>query len=563
MKVSKDKLLIFSFVALIVLGFIISYVQQYSQPSKAVGTGVTITMSAPSASVPVNQDSVVTVTVTTPDAAKKISGFDLVFNGGANLTMTNASAPVATGGGNVTATEFVKSVTAQTTRLSYAYLSADADLPTTVSFQLTVRGTAAGTGTLTLNAASSSVVGNIPSNSYDLPTLQPLTFTFTGNGGGTPTMTPTPTIPLGTPTINVRVAPTTGTQALNTNFTVSLIVDGQQAGQKISGIDIKLKADPVTLRINSVGEPIDTTTGDGSKFTKLTNTFNASTGEIQLNYVSIQQDAALPSSAKLDISLTGIANGTGYLTVQSAQVTGNISQIAYGVVSTPGQYTIGSGGLSPTVTGNPTPTGTITVSPTITTNPSVTVTPTGTTGSMVLNLKLKFQGILKQPPTAANSFKVQVMVGKDGFLSSPQSGTFTSDANGIWSGTVSFNNVPAGSGYRIYVKGPKHLQKKFCDAAPTETSSGTYRCADGKITLNNGQNTFDLSKVYMLVGDLPEQGGAQNGVVDSYDTSYIKLNLGSSGTKELSIADLNLDGIVDTQDYSLVIAALNIKYDEF
>ena len=154
--------------------------------------------------------------------------------------------------------------------------------------------------------------------------------------------------------------------------------------------------------------------------------------------------------------------------------------------------------------------------------------------------------------------QVQVMVGKEGFLSAPQVGTFTSDANGIWSGAVGFNDVTPGTGYRIYVKGPKHLQKKLCEAQPVETAAGTYRCADGKITIASGQNTFDFSKVYLLVGDLP----TQNGVVDSYDTSYIKLNLGAKDAKALQTADLNLDGIVDTQDYSLVIAALTIKYDE-
>lgn len=154
--------------------------------------------------------------------------------------------------------------------------------------------------------------------------------------------------------------------------------------------------------------------------------------------------------------------------------------------------------------------------------------------------------------------KVQVMVGKDGFLSAPQIGSFTADATGMWSGIVAFNDVPAGTGYRVYIKGAKHLQKKLCEASPVETAAGTYRCADGKITIQDGQNTFDFSKVYSMVGDLPNQ----DGVVDSYDTSYIKLNLGSSVASVLQIADLNLDGIVDTQDYSLVIASLSIKYDD-
>jgi hypothetical protein len=215
-------------------------------------------------------------------------------------------------------------------------------------------------------------------------------------------------------------------------------------------------------------------------------------------------------------------------------------------------------GTSVTGTASPTPTVPVTTFPSPTISITSGPTPTTPTGKTVLNLKLKLQGVTQQPQSQYNSMKVQVAVGKDGYLSAPQTGTFTADAQGVWTGTVAFNDIPAGSGYRVYVKGGKHLQKKICDASPTETASGTYRCADGKISIQDGQNNFDFSKVYMMVGDLPDQ----NGVVDSYDTSYIKLNLGSTDARALQIADLNLDGIVDTQDYSLVIASLSIKYDD-
>ena len=69
---------------------------------------------------------------------------------------------------------------------------------------------------------------------------------------------------------------------------------------------------------------------------------------------------------------------------------------------------------------------------------------------------------------------------------------------------------------------------------------------------------MDFSNIYELVGDLPDQ----DGVVDSYDISFIRLNLGKNEDAVQAIGDINLDGRVDTQDYSLVIASLSVKKDE-
>lgn len=190
-----------------------------------------------------------------------------------------------------------------------------------------------------------------------------------------------------------------------------------------------------------------------------------------------------------------------------------------------------------------------------------TPTPTGqVNGTIAMNLKLKFQGVLHQPPSGYNNLNVKVTLsgGPLGDATQSQSAGFISDQAGIWTGNVSFN-APAGAGYKVLVKGPKHIQKRICVSNPTETYGGTYRCSDqGFIALQNGQNNLDFSKILQLVGDLPNQ----DGVIDSYDIAYLRTNLGSSDPQVLSIADLNLDGIVDTQDYALLIASLTIKYDE-
>ncbi|OGK19330.1 hypothetical protein A3G67_00295 [Candidatus Roizmanbacteria bacterium RIFCSPLOWO2_12_FULL_40_12] len=178
----------------------------------------------------------------------------------------------------------------------------------------------------------------------------------------------------------------------------------------------------------------------------------------------------------------------------------------------------------------------------------------GQTGSVTLNLKLKFQGVVKQPSSQFNNLKVKVS------LSESVSGTgdFTSDAEGAWTGKVTLAKAPIGTPVSVFVKGPKHIQKKICVASPTETQGGIFSCQNAAITLKAGENTLDFSKILLLVGDLPEQ----DGVVDSNDVSFIRQNLTSTDADDLKIGDVNLNGIIDSQDFSLVIAALSIKTDD-
>ena len=178
-------------------------------------------------------------------------------------------------------------------------------------------------------------------------------------------------------------------------------------------------------------------------------------------------------------------------------------------------------------------------------------------GNTTLNIKLKFQGITAKP-VGGNQMNVKVKVA-GGNLSQPveSSAVFTVDDGGIWSGTTAFN-LDNASNYRVYIKGPKHIQKRVCHNAPAESWPGTYGCFDGEVALKPGNNDLDFSNIIQLVGDLPDQ----DGVVNAYDISFIRNNLQSRDAHNLSIGDLNLDGVIDTQDHSLVISALSIKYDE-
>jgi len=214
-----------------------------------------------------------------------------------------------------------------------------------------------------------------------------------------------------------------------------------------------------------------------------------------------------------------------------------------------------SGTPSLTTTTVPTTTGSPTAIPTVT--PTITC---NTSGNVSVNLKLKFQGILKQPDESLNNLRVAVTAMSSSEKKYESCGNFVAGASGIWSGKVYFN-IPQDSlaeKFKLFVKGPKHLQKKVCQVNPGESLPDTYQCLEGKIELNAGGNELDFSKITLLAGDLPEQ----DGLINSYDIAAVVNSLGKKDSQSLKKADINLDGVVNTQDYSLIIAALSIRLDE-
>ena len=199
--------------------------------------------------------------------------------------------------------------------------------------------------------------------------------------------------------------------------------------------------------------------------------------------------------------------------------------------------------------------------PTATTNPNETPEPTNPpNGGVKLNLKLKFQGILAKPADGLDKIGVTVTVVKDNNKQTVSNMMFVANDEGNWTPNTPmvFDQIPPGTGYYILVKGGKHLQRKICQNNPSETYPCTYHCDQGKITLSAGDNNLDFSGIVLLAGDLPEQ----DGIVNSYDTSLVRNNLGKTDADAIRLADINLDGIVDTQDYSLIIVALSIRTDE-
>ncbi len=231
------------------------------------------------------------------------------------------------------------------------------------------------------------------------------------------------------------------------------------------------------------------------------------------------------------------------------------SPAATGTISTIARPSI----ITPTTQTPPAATSTIAASPTRTLTP--TTNPTPQPANVVLNLKLRFQGILTNPQQVYNRMNVRIALKsmKNGQSTEFQSVIFQSDVNGVWLGKATFSVIP-NTQYAVYIKGPKHIQKRVCVVNPAESSAGIYRCriSDAGMTLQAGENELNFSNIVLVVGDLPEQ----DGIVNSYDLAKVRNNLGSTSADALAVADLNLDGAVNARDFSLILAALSFRTDD-
>lgn len=341
--------------------------------------------------------------------------------------------------------------------------------------------------------------------------------------------------------VNVTFSPNSG----ETNFvSIILMPDSSNPDGKIDAIDLKLatEGDIDILRVGVA--KFYTSESQGSDSNISSNFLKIYTPDIK-NVVYINDALARDNNAKrarmisIPVEIYGDVGKSGKLIVESSSIITSSSEddnniIRYELNPSPcesGIYKIASESVS---------------------------------SGVKLNLSLKFQGILRKPLSGFNSMQVAVKLVKEGedpgIIISSQTGTFTVDDNkvGIWHGTVIFPNVTSGN-FKVYIKGPRHIQKKICENNPKDLGAvGSYYCKIGEsIPLDAlpQENNLDFSGIYLLSGDLPEQ----NGIVDSYDISYLRNNLGKTGD---TICDINLDGVCDSQDYSLLIQALSVKYDE-
>lgn len=343
-------------------------------------------------------------------------------------------------------------------------------------------------------------------------------------------------------TMNLSFTPATATVAANTDFTVNILAK-PSINTVLRGYKVNVNFDKTKLAFKSIQYKVGVVSTDLGNTTAHIASVNSS------GIVYIVGEDTTATGYTL-----GAANGAEITSITFTTLAATATTVTFSGSSF---YSVNSDG---------TLFDTWTITPTnLDVNGGGTITPSPTpAGNVKLNLILKFQGINKKPADELNFIKGKIegkIIGtNEGFASGPDGNLLvTSDDSGVWSGTVGIDlpQSSLGKKFTLFIKGRRHIQKKICDAVPTENPPGTYRCSVGNITLVAGDNNLDFSGILLLVGDLD-----QNSIVDSVDFSLVKNCLGKSDTVCVSSSDLNLDGIVNTQDFSMILVALGIRTDE-
>lgn len=522
--------------------------------------GAQVTFTPATGTIANGATQVIKVRITPVTATNKFSAFDINLKASGDIKLVSIANPNAFKDALIYA---VADTTAHYARITHVNSGDPSDtIPTEdeqlfLEFDLTVQATGTGSGTVTFDAATSSVVsGSLSTVNYELENAS-----ATFNGAVTATNTPVPGVPTNTPVpptnppaatntpvpgvpTNTPVPPTNPPAATNTPVpgSGSCPTDGEDELPPVyackpdcstrydQGVVTFTGCGPGKIVVYKANVPY---WGPEWAATEAPVVINSNTttvpkGNFQIDYISADADV-LPSPDYHGDTYSG--RGVLLAAVNGRRCTDDSGGNGGGGGGNGGGGNGGGGGG-----GNGGGNG------------------GGGTGSAVsLNMKFRLQGVAKRPVKSdGDVFQIRLVGPSETVLS----GLFTPDADGKFTGTVTGNAVPGT--YYLLVKGPRHIQKKICETAPSESKPGTYHCNAGTIALKAGENTFDFSQVTLLVGDLP----MQDGVVDSYDFSYIRQTLGSRDTDQLRVADLNRDGIIDTQDISLVLQSLAVKYDE-
>lgn len=137
-------------------------------------------------------------------------------------------------------------------------------------------------------------------------------------------------------------------------------------------------------------------------------------------------------------------------------------------------------------------------------------------------------------------------------------------SNGVYQALTSIRSefLPQASDYAIYVKGEKHLNRKFChDIGQTQYCPGSQ---EGSINIYPSAEpiVLDFTGLSLEPGDLYKQD--QKADVSDFQKVKNVMNKSCSAQtpEDLYTADLNYDGCVNVVDAFLMRKTLETRYDE-
>jgi hypothetical protein len=181
----------------------------------------------------------------------------------------------------------------------------------------------------------------------------------------------------------------------------------------------------------------------------------------------------------------------------------------------------------------------------------IKTSPTPEPDKATINFKVSLQGVKDSSAVVLNPV-AQVII-KDGFSTVAEFSDveLIPSADNKFQGQVSL--AEWGGTYTIYIKGEKHLSRKFCYDGQAD------RCSEpGSIKLTQGINNFDFSGRPLQPGDIV-QGGDQSDLVNDRDFQFLQNELNGD---ETSTADLDYNGLVHGKDIVFFLQTLQTKYGD-
>jgi len=585
----KIKLIILASIAVLASIFLIKYFVSSSQKSKAGENDVTVVVNPVSGTKNLDEFDI-TYVISSDDQNKKINGVNMTFTANNNLQIISLSQIPKTypSADDIFTAANEPTINAAKTSLNFAYLTLrpQSELTNSIFFKIRVKGNASGAGTLTLSRVSTEITGilNTTSVLFGISSTSNTDPSFTFNSGST------------APVINFKFDPVTTTVGANIDSAIAVFkIDGLPTGKGLTTFEAIFSFD------KNVAEAVNITPSDTvvDKFTEVHKTIDNNIGSIKLTYLAKPVEGmALANNARFDITFkrksTLTAISTTNTSIDASTATGDITGTNYQINKTNGQLVIHprttsssssssrqSSSSSSTVSSSSSSRQSSSSSAARSSSSSSRQSSSaGPTPIVLIKMKLRFQGILTKPyDMTPQNVKINVVKegeSNTGFVET----SFDPNYDGTYKGIIDVNPVDYNAKYYIYIKGPKHLQKKFCDSFPQLNAQGFYSCGKAKITLHNGQNDFDFSNIKLLAGDLPEQGSVQNEMIDVYDLGimrqYVPPICDVEGKKQdcteaeiatykqpaLIVCDINMDNKIDQQDWSLILASMAVKYDE-
>lgn len=232
----------------------------------------------------------------------------------------------------------------------------------------------------------------------------------------------------------------------------------------------------------------------------------------------------------------------------------------------------GFGCVTPTPSRTPTSTRTPTLTPTLTLTltrtPTATLTPSATPTIAVggieqlLDIRFRFAGVVGGE---ANGAKVVFIFRSPSVNVATQPLIAVHLGQGVYQTIMNVKSeyLHSAGGYEIFLKGEKHLTKKFCR---TSGQTQDFDCTRFNMEIPFGRVTFDFTGVPLEPGDLPNETGKQDGRADLTDFNRIKQLLNKPCSQltaaERLTGDLDYNGCVNVRDAFLMRKTLETRYDE-